>query len=1069
MKKGAEEKVFTNWTVKELLGKGAFGKVYRIEREEFGTVYQAAMKKIVIPQSQEDVEDAINEGMDEQSVTSYFRSFVEEIVSEFKLMAQLKGHTNIVSYEDHMVIPHEDGIGWDILIRMELLKSLKSVTSERNMTEAEVVRLGIDMCNALELCGKMNIIHRDIKPENMFVTSLGEYKLGDFGIARTAEKTMSNLSKKGTYTYMAPEVYKGEAYNATVDIYSLGIVMYRFMNYNRAPFLPPYPQPISFSDREASMTRRISEEPMPAPACGSKGLKKIILKACAYRASERYQSPAEMRSELEKLLRDTAGKDAPPEQAQASAQGAVSQRSADGFATGDLQEEMTVATAGQTAVQRREEALWDEEDATVTESAIAGEAVAGGAASAELAAAKGTAPVNTATADDAVSANGVMAEEAASAGIGAGAETVKQEEPALAAKEAYGQEDEEATVSIFGDRTEAAPQKKTAPPTPAPQPEPEKPKKSKKGMFIGIGAAASVVLILAGVALAVGRGGSAAPSSGEFDGFSYMETSEEGEYDDLLTGIDVEDMEDAGGVKEEIVPASERYLYGHYNIGEFDGETEKAFLEDMDMEAIVVEGTEVAVIPSEIYCFPEGTLYRTEALRDLIDETGGDVSLIVPSYASRAYMDDIGMTKEDVFDGIVYTLFGDEVRTNIHTFYEENIKGQGDTAELIYINESLEKKSLVGYYRVKDSVMEFSYLDLDENGQLMLCPLSYEVAFSGSNLMVSRDDITRKLYPQKALSQYGYSIDGYTSDITEADLGISRMCLSINMESGFTSDLDNAIDMNIATIYFTDGWKTQYATGKMGPGNKIELQWKQKGIIEDIYARKEEEGSLTASYLDCDELGFILHVDGKDYFYQKTETEYYAALVGDSVIDSELDEETLQLMGMTQMEMLKAMQDAFAAEDYTIGEDVNIDEKTGRITLNDGILFDVGSAELSEEGKEYLSRIFAVLDKVIFEGGYEECLDEIIVEGHTDSTGDYEENQELSEARAYAVDDYCSEIYPHISSSIDAVGRSSDELIYDENGNEDRDASRRVVFRITLDADVFEDYMEDGTEGIEAD
>ena len=54
MKKGAEEKVFTNWTVKELLGKGAFGKVYRIEREEFGTVYQAAMKKIVIPQSQED-------------------------------------------------------------------------------------------------------------------------------------------------------------------------------------------------------------------------------------------------------------------------------------------------------------------------------------------------------------------------------------------------------------------------------------------------------------------------------------------------------------------------------------------------------------------------------------------------------------------------------------------------------------------------------------------------------------------------------------------------------------------------------------------------------------------------------------------------------------------------------------------------------------------------------------------------------------------------------------------------------------------------------------------------------
>ena len=225
MKKEAEEKVFTSWTVKELLGKGAFGRVYRIEREEFGTLYEAAMKKITIPQTNEEIEDAVSEGMDEQSVTSYFKSFVEEIVNEFKLMAQLKGHTNIVSYEDHLVIPHEDGIGWDILIRMELLKSLKTLTAERNLTEEEVIKLGIDICNALEVCGKMNIIHRDIKPENIFISNFGEFKLGDFGIARTAEKTMSNLSKKGTYTYMAPEVYKGEAYDATVDIYSLGIVM----------------------------------------------------------------------------------------------------------------------------------------------------------------------------------------------------------------------------------------------------------------------------------------------------------------------------------------------------------------------------------------------------------------------------------------------------------------------------------------------------------------------------------------------------------------------------------------------------------------------------------------------------------------------------------------------------------------------------------------------------------------------------------------------------------------------------------------------------------------------------
>ena len=97
----------------QLDGKGtsrAFGKVYRIEREDFGTLYQAAMKKIVIPQSEKEIQEALGEGMDMQSVTGYFRSFVEEIVNEFRLMARMKGHTNIVSYEDHLAMTGSVGI-----------------------------------------------------------------------------------------------------------------------------------------------------------------------------------------------------------------------------------------------------------------------------------------------------------------------------------------------------------------------------------------------------------------------------------------------------------------------------------------------------------------------------------------------------------------------------------------------------------------------------------------------------------------------------------------------------------------------------------------------------------------------------------------------------------------------------------------------------------------------------------------------------------------------------------------------------------------------------------------------
>ena len=296
------EPIFGEWSIVREIGEGSFGKVFEIERRDFGYTYKAALKAITIPQSQSEVKSVLADGMDEQSATSYFRGFVEEMVAEFVLMSKLKGHSNIVSYEDHRVVEHTEGIGWDILIRMELLTPLLDHVSKNPLSRGDVIKLGIDICKALEVCRKNNIIHRDIKPENIFISDIGDFKLGDFGIAKTVEKTTGGLSKKGTYTYMAPEVYKGEAYGASVDIYSLGIVLYRFMNNNRTPFLPPYPTPIKYADRESAMARRIKGETLPAPANADEALSRVILKACAYKPEERYSIAADMRRDLEALL-----------------------------------------------------------------------------------------------------------------------------------------------------------------------------------------------------------------------------------------------------------------------------------------------------------------------------------------------------------------------------------------------------------------------------------------------------------------------------------------------------------------------------------------------------------------------------------------------------------------------------------------------------------------------------------------------------------------------------------------------------------------------------------------------
>ena len=302
MEYSVDAAVLDGWNITRLLGEGSYGKVFEIERSEFGQTYRAALKVITVPQSSAEVRSVISEGMSVSQAEAYFHGIVEELMHEFSIMFKLKGTANVVSCEDLRVLEHPDGIGWDILIRMELLHPLLPYVYEHPMARRDIIRLGIDICKALELCQRYNIIHRDIKPENIFISDNGDYKLGDFGIARTIERTTSGLSKKGTYSYMAPEVYAGKEYGFSVDTYSLGLVLYRMLNKNRGPFLPQPPEAITFSSREQALARRMSGEPLSRPFYGGGRLGEIVLKACAFDPKDRYSSPQQLRQELEAIL-----------------------------------------------------------------------------------------------------------------------------------------------------------------------------------------------------------------------------------------------------------------------------------------------------------------------------------------------------------------------------------------------------------------------------------------------------------------------------------------------------------------------------------------------------------------------------------------------------------------------------------------------------------------------------------------------------------------------------------------------------------------------------------------------
>ena len=289
---------FPGWEVVRKIGEGSFGGVYEIQRKlPDGRVETAALKKMSIPRDQEEVYVLQSQSFSGEQITAYFKKQMEELVREYLFMQKLSGCPNVVSCQDVRYSPHEDGIGWDIYIRMELLRPLKKALGQEYREET-VLKLGLDLCNALKACQKKNIIHRDIKPENILVSEDGTFKLTDFGIAKVSEKTGSG-TLAGTNGYMAPEVANRQHYGASADQYSLGMVLYWMMNKRTLPFLPLPPEIPTAKQRQDAVNRRFNGEPLPPPVHGSSELKQIVQKACAFSPAHRYQSIQEFSAALE--------------------------------------------------------------------------------------------------------------------------------------------------------------------------------------------------------------------------------------------------------------------------------------------------------------------------------------------------------------------------------------------------------------------------------------------------------------------------------------------------------------------------------------------------------------------------------------------------------------------------------------------------------------------------------------------------------------------------------------------------------------------------------------------------
>ena len=289
-------KEYSNWEIDpKPLGNGSFGVVFQMVDRENGE--KRALKVIPIPHDDSEIDRRMLRGYAVSEIEKYYTGVKSQVLDEVLNIIQLRANENVVNIFGYREIRRKDNIGWVVCFDMEYLPPL---VETKHLSEQQIVRMALDMCNALRSCHSRKIVHRDIKPDNILQKG-DSYVLADFGVSKIA-KSQSSLSLRGTYDYMAPELVRQESFPDvspdTVDIYSLGITLYVYANQNRLPFIESANDMMYAEKRDEMSMKRWNSDAIPGPCGVSERLSKIILCACEKDPRWRYQSAAEMEYDL---------------------------------------------------------------------------------------------------------------------------------------------------------------------------------------------------------------------------------------------------------------------------------------------------------------------------------------------------------------------------------------------------------------------------------------------------------------------------------------------------------------------------------------------------------------------------------------------------------------------------------------------------------------------------------------------------------------------------------------------------------------------------------------------------
>jgi non-specific serine/threonine protein kinase/serine/threonine-protein kinase len=291
---------FGPYHAREIIGRGGMGTVYRATREDGEVSMEVAVKSISSP--------------------IWSSVLGERFRRERQILAQLR-HPHIAAFLDGGL--GEDGLPFLV---MELVdgQPIDSYCDAERLPLRRRLQIFLEVCAAVDFAHRQLIVHRDIKPSNLLVTTAGEPKLLDFGLARSMELTapqQDNPTLFFTPLYSSPEVLRGKPAAVTDDVYSLGILLYRLLIAAR-PFDSSGTTPAEIVDsvlhsdpRKASAVLRGMKPEDAAKVAETRSetagnlqrmlegdLDAIALRSVAAAVTERYGSVAELAEDVSSYL-----------------------------------------------------------------------------------------------------------------------------------------------------------------------------------------------------------------------------------------------------------------------------------------------------------------------------------------------------------------------------------------------------------------------------------------------------------------------------------------------------------------------------------------------------------------------------------------------------------------------------------------------------------------------------------------------------------------------------------------------------------------------------------------------